>query len=136
MIIVVDSDALVGSLYPQDQHFKTSQHIREKLAKINAELIYPATAIVETVTFLQGRLNQPELAEQVVQLVTSQDITIEAVDGEILQKASSFMDFSRSKHDTFFDAVVAAIAQKYQADAIFSFDKFYQKNGFKLASEL
>lgn len=136
MIIVVDSDALIGSLYPQDQHFKTSQQIRVKLAKINAKLIYPATVIVETVTFLQGRLNKPGLADEVIQLVTSQELAIEAVDGKILQEASSFMDFSGSKHNTFFDAVVVAIAQRYKADAIFSFDKFYKKKGFKLASEL
>ena len=136
MIIVVDSDALIGSLYPQDQHFKTSQQIRVKLAKINAKLIYPATVIVETVTFLQGRLNEPGLADEVIQLVTSQELAIEAIDGEILREASSFMDFSGSKHDTFFDAVVAAIAQRYKADAIFSFDKFYEKKGFRLASEL
>ncbi len=46
------------------------------------------------------------------------------------------MDFKKSKHNTLFDAVVAATAKKYQADAIFSFDKFYKKQGFKLASEL
>lgn len=42
----------------------------------------------------------------------------------------------RSKHATLFDGIVAAVAEKYQADAIFSFDKFYKRKGFKLASEL
>ena len=136
MIIVVDSDALIGSLYFQDQHFKTSKQIRVKLAKLNARLIYPVTVLVETVTFLQGRLNKRGLAAKVIDLITSQEINIEQVDGETLIKANTFMDLSGSKHNTFFDAVVAAIAQKYQADAIFSFDKFYKSKGFKLASEL
>lgn len=136
MIIIVDSDGFIGSLDPQDQHFKTSTQILSKLVKKGAKLIYPATVVVETVTFFQGRLNKPELARQVTRLVANQELTIEAVDGGILQEASLFMDFSASKHNTLFDAVVAVIAQKYHADAIFSFDKFYEKRGFKLASGL
>ena len=100
-----------------------------------AELIYPATVIVETVTFLQGRLNRSDLAKRVIQLVYDKQLNIEPVDGEIIQKASLFMDFKK-KHDTLFDAIVAVVAQKYKADAIFSFDKFYEKKGFKLASDL
>lgn len=136
MIIVVDSDGFIGSLNPQDQHYKTSQQILSGLVKNHAELIYPATVIVETVTFLQGRLNQPELANQVVQLVNNNQLTVEAVNDEVLQRASRFMNFGKSKHDTLFDAVVATIAEKYRADAIFSFDKFYKSKGFKLAIEL
>lgn len=136
MIIVVDSDALIGSLYLQDQHYKNSQEIRFKLAKNNARLIYPATVIVETTTFLQGRLDKPELAKQVIQLISDSSLVIEPIDKDILQKASKYMDFKSSKHNTLFDAIVAAVAQKYKADAIFSFDKFYEKKGFKLASEL
>lgn len=136
MIIVVDSDALIGSLYPQDQHYKNSQEIRFKLAKNNARLIYPATVIVETTTFLQGRLDKPELAKQVIHLISDSSLVIEPIDKDILQKASKYMDFKSSKHNTLFDAIVAAVAQKYKANAIFSFDKFYEKKGFKLASEL
>jgi predicted nucleic acid-binding protein len=136
VIIIVDSDALIGSLYPQDQHYKNSLHTRLKLAKNNARLIYPATVIVETTTFLQGRLNKPDLAKQVIQFIRDINLVIEPVDKDLLQLASTFMDFKKSKHNTLFDAIVAAIAQKYKADAIFSFDKFYKSRGFKLASEL
>ena len=41
-----------------------------------------------------------------------------------------------SKKNTLFDCTVAAVAEEYKADAIFSFDKFYKSKGFKLASEL
>ncbi|MBI2596343.1 type II toxin-antitoxin system VapC family toxin [Candidatus Daviesbacteria bacterium] len=136
MIIIVDSDGFIGNLDPQDMHHSNTQKISTRLVKNGATLIYPATVIVETVTFLQGRLNSPELANQVIRLVNDGQLTIEPVDIEIIQKASLFMDFKKSKHNTLFDAVVAAIAQKYQADAIFSFDKFYKSKGFKLASEL
>lgn len=135
MIVIVDSDALIGSLYPQDQHYKTSRQIQAKLAKINAKLIYPATVIVETVTFLQGRLNKPGLAQQMLELVNSNELVIESIGSDIIQQASGFMDLNSSKHNTLFDAIVAAVAKNYDADAIFSFDKFYKTKGFKLASE-
>lgn len=136
MTIIVDSDGLIGSLNPSDIHYLISQTVLLKLNKRGARLIYPATVIPETVTFLQGRLNSPALANQVVQLVNDNQLIIESVGSEILQKAGSLIDFKKSKHNTLFDAVVAAIAERYKADAIFSFDKFYKTKGFKLASEL
>lgn len=136
MIVIVDSDGFIGSLNPQDFHYSVTQQVLLKLAERGAKLIYPATVIVETVTFLQGRLNQPKLANQVIKLINNNQFIIESVDGELLQKASLYMDFKRSKRHTLFDAIVAAVAKKHQADAIFSFDKFYKGKGFKLASEL
>ncbi|MDP3732992.1 MAG: hypothetical protein Q8Q91_00480 [Candidatus Daviesbacteria bacterium] len=40
-----------------------------------------------------------------------------------------------SKHNTFFDAIVAATAEKLNADGIFSFDSWYPKLGFKLVDK-
>lgn len=100
MIVIVDSDGLIGSLNPQDVHYKRTQEILFKLFKMGAKFIYPATTIVETVTFLQGRLNSPELANQVVQLVSNDKLIIESVGSEILQKSSSLMDLKKSKHNT------------------------------------
>lgn len=136
MTIIIDSDGFIGSLNSEDGHYLEAQQTLLKLLKKGAKLIYPATVIVETVTFLQGRFNSPDLAKQVAQLINDDQLTIEAVNNEILQKAISYMDFKKSKHNTLFDAVVATIAEEYKADAIFSFDKFYKSKGFKLASEL
>lgn len=136
MIVIVDSDGFIGNLVPQDLHHQETQRIVQTLLKKEAKLIYPATTIVETVTFLQGRLNSPKLAEEVIRLIEENYLFVEPVTLETLQEASSFIDFKRSKHDTLFDAIVAAIAKKYHADVIFSFDKFYKSKGFKLASEL
>lgn len=136
MIVIVDSDGLIGSLNPEDKHYSTSIKILTKLAKENSKLIYPATTVVETVTFLQGRLNQPKLAEQFLKQVNKDQFIIEIIDDVILKKATAFMNLRASKHHTLFDAIVAAIAKKHKADAIFSFDHFYKTKGFKLAGEL
>lgn len=136
MIVVVDSDGLIGSLNPDDSHFEVSQKLLSTFINKKAKLIYPATVIAESVTFLQGRLNKPELAKRVIQLVHEDKLNVELVDNIILKQASVFMDFKRSKRHTLFDAIVAAVAQKHHADAIFSFDTFYKKHGFNLASEI
>ena len=136
MVIIVDSDGLIGSINPTDAHHKTSQKILNALVNKQARLIYPATTIVETVTFLQGRLNSPQLAAEITELATTNAIEIETVDSHILKKAAEYMNFKQTKHNTLFDAIVAAIAHKHKADAIFSFDNFYKKKGFKLASEV
>ncbi|MBI2616720.1 type II toxin-antitoxin system VapC family toxin [Candidatus Gottesmanbacteria bacterium] len=136
VIIIVDSDGFIGSLNTHDFHHKICHTILLKFSEKKAQFIYPATVIIETVTLLQGRLNQPELADQVIQTVKANQIFIEPIDVEILQKASILIDLKRSKHNTLFDAVVASIAKKYDADAIFSFDRFYKRVGFKLAEDM
>lgn len=136
MIIIVDSDGFIGSLNPVNYHHQSSHKIFQKLIAERYKLIYPSTTVVETVIFLQGRLNSPFLADQVIKLINSNQLIIEPVDDKILQDATTYMNLKSSKHHTLFDAVIAAIAKKYKADAIFSFDKFYKKQGFKLASDL
>lgn len=136
MTIVVDSDGLIGSLHQPDAHYKDSHQILGKLIQEKARVVYPATVIAESVTFLQGRLNKPELAGRIIDLVGNNQFEIEPIGYQLLQQAGLLMDFKKSKHHTLFDAIVAAVAQKYQADAIFSFDRFYKSKGFKLASEL
>lgn len=136
MIVIVDSDGLIGSLNINDIHHSVSTKILLALVKKSAKLIYPATTIAESVTFLQGRLNKPELAKEIIDRIKANQLQIEPVDQNVLQEASFLMNFKGSKHNTLFDAIVAATAKKHNADAIFSFDKFYKTHGFLLAQEL
>jgi predicted nucleic acid-binding protein len=136
MIIIVDSDGLVGSLNSEDFHYPIASQLVEKLVRQGAQFLYPATTIVESTTLLQGRLNKPELAEKLKDFIQNDKLDIVLVDNALLKHAVSLMDSGTTKHHTLFDAVVAAVAKENKADAIFSFDKFYKSKGFKLASEL
>lgn len=136
MIVIVDSDGLIGISNPEDVHYLLCVRLLQKLKKLNATLIYPATTIAESTTVLQIRLNKVDTADQIIEFTKSGVFRIEPVDQAILANAATFLNKGRSKHATIFDGIVAAIAQKHQANAIFSFDKFYKKKGFKLASEL
>lgn len=136
MKIIVDSDGLIGVSHVGDKHFVLANKILHKLNEAGAELVYPATIIAEATAVLQIRLNSQESADQIIENTKSGLFNIEPVNVALLISAISFLDKGRSKHATLFDAIVAAVAKKYNADAIFSFDKFYKSKGFKLASEL
>ena len=119
-----------------DAHFNHCRSLLRILKNKNATLIYPSTTIAESISALQLRINSPKTADQILEFVKLGVFDIEPVDRDILIAASSFLEEGRSRHATLFDGIVAAIAQKYKADAIFSFDKFYEKKGFTLVSEL
>ena len=134
--IVVDSDALIGLFYDQDAHAQEALDIAQKLQSLNAKLIYPATTIIETVTTLQRKLQRPDVGKQIMALVGRTPLIIEPVDSTILAEALGLFDPDGSKKNTLFDAVVAAIAAKVSAKAIFSFDGWYEKQGFTLARQV
>ena len=136
MIVVVDSDGLIGVSNAQDTHYLASLSLIQRLNQKKVKYLYPATTIAEATAILQIRLNKPDTANQIIESVKLGLFHIEPVDREILVSATTFLKGSASKHTTLFDAIVAAMAQKYHADAIFSFDKFYKKIGFKLAGDL
>jgi len=52
-----------------------------------------------------------------------------------LKTAIGFYRPEGSKYNTFFDAIVAAVTKLTKADAIFSFDEWYKKQGFKITDE-
>lgn len=135
MHVIVDSDGLIGISHTEDIHYPRLQNILHKL-RGHAEFIYPATTIAEATAILQIRLNKPKTAKQIIELVKSGILHIESVDENILIMATLYLDKEKNKHVTLFDGVVAAVAEKYQTKVILSFDSFYKKQGFTLATEL
>src|SRR5664279_1504894 len=135
--IIVDADGLIALFNKDDAHAKKAVLLLQKLVEEEAKIVYPATAIVEATTTIQRKLNQPQIAAQIAELIKDNQFLIEAVDEEVLNKAVTyFKPVESSKHNTLFDAVVATVAKQTKADAIFSFDKWYTKQGFTLVSEL
>jgi predicted nucleic acid-binding protein len=131
--VIVDSDALIALLNKDDLLANKAIKTLEGLHKLEARLLYPATTLVETTTTLQRRLSNATLAKDIVKMIKESQFPIIAVDQEILELAEALFDPYGSKQNTLFDAVVAAIAKKQKADAIFSFDVWYEKIGLTLA---
>lgn len=136
LLIVVDADAIVAEVHQDDANHSRALAISQKLKGLGAQLIYPATAIAEAVAVLQHKTDKPELAYGTAANFVNGDVEISEVSPHFPLAIQMFSAASKSKKNTIFDCLVAATAQSYHADAIFSFDKFYKRKGFKLASDL
>jgi len=135
-LIVVDADAIIGQTDPKDLHHHKSLNISRKLLELRAHVLYPVTAILEANAYMQRVLNDTPSAYKVAKAMSEPSFNVVEVNKQTLIKASDYFSPKTSKKNTLFDCIVAALAEEYKADAIFSFDRFYSINGFKLASEL
>lgn len=98
--------------------------------------MYPVTAVLEASTHMQRVLSSTPSAYGSAQFMVDPGTQVVEVNKQTLGAAVRYFSPSTSKKNTLFDCVIAAVADEYKADAIFSFDNFYKKKGFALASEL
>ena len=135
-IIIGDADSLIALAYKDDSNHDKSRNISQELLSKGYQIIYPNTAILEAITALKRSLNLPDKAHLLNRQYKSGTFLVEYIDEELQRKASQlFEEKAVSKKNTIFDAVVAASAEKLEAETIFSFDKWYIKLGFKLAGQ-
>lgn len=135
-VIVVDADAIIAQTNPNDKHHKNASAISRNLINMNARIIYPATTIAEAATHMQRVLNSTASAYGTVQFMSDPATQVAEINQQTLSSALKYFNPKASKKDTIFDCIVAAVAEEHEADAIFSFDRFYKTKGFKLASEI
>lgn len=135
-IVIGDADSLIALLLEKDANNKQAQNILVKLNKAETAIIYPNTAIAEAITTLLRKHSNPEFAGYLVQQYKENIFRVEYIDESTMRLAAELFNPKSSKQNTFFDAIVAATAKSLNADAIFSFDTWYEKIGFELASDL
>lgn len=138
-ILIVDSDAIIALFNPEDSNYSKAQILFESFYEQKTRLVYPATTLVETVDTIQRRLKKYQVSVQIAQLISSSEFTtgsVEQIDGVCIKEAVKYFQEETNNRKTLADAVVVAVAKKLKADGIFSFDDWYQKLGYKLASEL
>jgi len=123
--------------YSKDTNHEKATNLLQKATLLNAELIYPTTAITEIVTVLHRRFRLEKEAKAFAEFVALKGVNLETVTQKTL--TSAIQDFymkTKSKKNTLFDCIVASIAKRHKAAAIFSFDDFYRQAGFKLVEDL
>lgn len=136
--VVVDTDSLIALFNKDDSNSQKAEILFQMLYQKKARLIYPATTLVETVDTLQRKLKKHKEAEEIARLIRSAQFaqeSIENITGNMLKDAVFYFEKRQSKDNTLADAVVAAVAKKYNA-SVFSFDDWYRKLGFKLVPDL
>ncbi len=136
-VVVIDSDAIVAQANKDDSNHQKALKVTQRLASLGSKDIYPVTAVCEAVTVLSKKLSSKKAAWGIASVFAEPQIEVVEVNKDIYARAlNNYFDPKASKKNTIFDCIVATVADEYGADAIFSFDKFYKKRGFKLASEL
>lgn len=132
-IAVGDADSLIALAYKDDANHIRAKKTSEWLLLIGYEIIYPNTAILETITTLKRALSLPDKAALINKQYQQGAFMIQYVNEKIQLRASQRFSRTISKKNTIFDAVVAETAAELGADYIFSFDSWYPKEGFELA---
>ncbi len=135
-LVVGDADAIVAQANPEDSNHNKAVKIAQELVDSQVRVIYPFTAVMEAITHMQRALNSGATAYGTAQLMIDPAVEVVEVNKQTLTSAVDYFSSKTSKKNTLFDCVVAAIAEEYDADAIFSFDHFYKTKGFTLAEEL
>lgn len=133
-VVVADADALIALALENDPHHENAVAISAILLQKAITVIFPATAFPEAITTLKRALNQPEKAHLINRQLGQGVFQIEYPDVGIITHASNLFEQATSKRNTLFDAIVAATAEKLDAEVIFSYDGWYPKLGFQLAS--
>lgn len=135
-LVIGDADGLIAFINPQDASNKKANHIISFLEENNTTLIFPTTAIAEAITTLVRKHASPPLARQLIHQCKAGNLQMTLVDDAVIALAIELYKPQASQYNTFFDAIVAAVAKQQEADAIFSFDGWYSKIGLKLAGDL
>src|SRR3990172_3623342 len=102
--IIADSDALIGLLNKNDNNSAKATDILEELIRQEVKLLYPVTTIAEATTTIQRKLSQPLLAPELIELIDTNELSIEPVDENILKEAIILFKPKGSKQNTLFDA--------------------------------
>lgn len=135
-IVVSDADALIALAHKDDANHNSAVVISTKLLEKGITIIFPNTAIVEAITALKRALNLSQKSALVNKQYQQGVFVVEYVNENIQMLSSKYYEEAISKKNTAFDAIVAATAKTLNADAIFSFDEWYKKLGFKLAGDV
>jgi len=132
-MVVADADALIALALENDPNHDRAVKISTKLLNTGVNVVFPVTVFPEAITSLKRAANQPLKAHLINRQLQQGAFHVEYLDEETLLQATKIFDQAKSKQNTLFDAIIAATAKKLNTDAIFSFDEWYTKLGFKLA---
>lgn len=135
--VILDSDALIGLISPDDLLHKRCLRVSAYLVKYNFATLVPYAIVLEAATSLSRdrRLNRSDLAKQVLQKY--KDASDQKVfDIDVGSLVNKLYNPKTSKKNTPFDHYVLALAKQNDIPFVFSFDTFYKRRGLRLIEEI
>ena len=130
-MILIDSDAFTGLSYIKDAHNKRANRIMKSLE--GEELLTSWQVVDEEATKL-SYFTTKKLAINFLKWLSKSDIEIVYVDSKLAKIVVKKFKAQKSKRVSLTDCTNMVIAKEMGVKKIFSFDKVYEKNGFKLLS--
>lgn len=130
-MIFVDADALVALASSSDSNHERAVLIARSLKQRNEALITSSFVFGEVVTVLSQKEGRKMALAFIDDFLTS-DIALIEVDIRLREKGIVVFKKQTSKNVSFTDCMSMAIMQGENIKEIFSFDRIYQKNAFRL----
>ncbi len=130
--VLIDSDAFVGQVNPDDAHFNRANEILQSLAKKKVQFVTTSLVIAESATVLSYRVGQ-NLARTFLEVMKRGNVPIIHIDETLQETALDIFSDQDKKGTSVTDCANVAVMQRFEIPKIFSFDKIYPKKfGLKL----
>lgn len=133
MNILIDADAIFALAISTDPNHRQALNLIKKNRAAVVSILNTTIAEVATVLF---RKVSHQAAMRFLRDLESGDSIIISADKKLMDNAILFFEKQTTKNITFFDCLNMAAMEAFNFEAIFSFDKGYSKNGFKLLKEI
>lgn len=134
--VLLDSDAIIASILDDDLLHVRALDLFTMLARKQATLYVSATTVAETVVGLHRKFNKRGRALDFLEKIVNRWAKLIIVDEGIMSEAYRILLLSQSKQNTIFDAINIAAVKIHHLDAIFSFDRWYGRQGVRLAEDI
>jgi predicted nucleic acid-binding protein len=136
-IVIVDSDALIGLINPNDSNHSKCLEVSNYLINNNFGTVVPYLIVLEAATALARvtKINRPDLASEIL-AANSRVEDYPVLDENVASLVSESFRNNTSRKNTPFDHYLLALAKKNNIKYVFSFDSFYKKEGLIPAEEL
>lgn len=132
--VLIDADAFVALIKKNDSNHKRAEKISDFLTKKGSSFYTTNFVFSETITVLSQRIDHQTAINFIDDFKNLKEVNLIRVNEEIEEMAIKIFKSQTSKNVSFVDCLNMAVLKKYNWDTIFSFDKIYRRNGFKLAT--
>ncbi len=129
--VLIDTDAIYASFVAVDANHKRAQLVRKNFPSLHFHM----TDFVfgEAATLLSRRVGK-STADAFLKGFAEHGLVLIPVPRNIVIQAVDYFLRQTTKDTSFVDCVNMATAKRLRIDTIFSFDKAYERNGFRLIS--
>lgn len=129
--VFIDADAFVAIINSQDSNHKKAISLSNKIKRENIEIITSSHAVGEAITVVS---QEAGLRKAVLfgRKIYKGEIIIMDANRNQQRKALDLFSQAKSKNVRFTDYINMVFMDELGVDTIFSFDKHYQRAGYRL----